>query len=64
MGDLEPDVLDYLRASDDFIYADADPLYERFHALLVSSRNVILVSILSSPPFTYDPKGSKQSAFA
>ncbi|KAI1113049.1 hypothetical protein F5Y14DRAFT_235103 [Nemania sp. NC0429] len=35
---LDPDALDYMRAHDDFIYADADPLYERFHSFLIYIR--------------------------
>ncbi|GAP83321.1 hypothetical protein SAMD00023353_0403540 [Rosellinia necatrix] len=35
---LNSDALDYLRAEDDFIYADADTLYERFHTFLIYIR--------------------------
>ncbi|KAI0913836.1 hypothetical protein F4823DRAFT_640379 [Ustulina deusta] len=43
---LDPDALDYLRADDDFIYADADPLYERFYSLLIDVRAAFVVSYL------------------
>ncbi|KAI1156363.1 hypothetical protein F4825DRAFT_446552 [Nemania diffusa] len=42
---LDPDALDYLRADDDFIYADADPLYERFHAFLIYIRSAFMKSV-------------------
>ncbi|KAI3326010.1 hypothetical protein HD806DRAFT_520718 [Xylariaceae sp. AK1471] len=45
LGGLNPDALDYLRAIDDFIYADADPLYERFHSFLIWIRRAIVRSI-------------------
>lgn len=41
---LDPDALDYMRAHDDFIYADADPLYERFHSFLIYIRTAFVVS--------------------
>ncbi|KAI0114542.1 hypothetical protein GGR51DRAFT_577587 [Nemania sp. FL0031] len=59
---LDPEALDYLRADDDFIYADADPLYERFHTFLIYLRNAVARSVRTlsggrifadenSPPF-------------
>lgn len=39
---LDPDALDYMRAHDDFIYADADPLYERFHSFLIYIRTTFV----------------------
>ncbi|KAJ8122635.1 hypothetical protein ONZ43_g1219 [Nemania bipapillata] len=45
MSGLDPASLDYLRADDDFIYADADPLYERFHTFLIYIRTAIVKSV-------------------
>ncbi|KAI0858655.1 hypothetical protein F4860DRAFT_485710 [Xylaria cubensis] len=45
MEGLDPDVVDYLRAYDDHIYADADPLYERFHTFLVYVRGAFVRSV-------------------
>ncbi|KAI1126456.1 hypothetical protein F5Y10DRAFT_267119 [Nemania abortiva] len=42
---LDPEALDYLRAEDDFIYSDADPLYERFHTFLIYIRNAVVRSV-------------------
>ncbi|KAI1188670.1 hypothetical protein F5B17DRAFT_451523 [Nemania serpens] len=42
---LDPDALDYMRAHDDFIYADADPLYERFHSFLIYIRTAFVKSV-------------------
>ncbi|KAI1817373.1 hypothetical protein GGS20DRAFT_591853 [Poronia punctata] len=53
LGGLGPADVDYLRASDDFIYADADPLYERFHSLLIFLRDVLEVDNPFSFPYCY-----------
>ncbi|TRX97137.1 hypothetical protein FHL15_001931 [Xylaria flabelliformis] len=45
MEGLDPDVVDYLRAYDDHIYADADPLYERFYTFLVYVRGAFVRSV-------------------
>ncbi|KAI0965512.1 hypothetical protein F4678DRAFT_334511 [Xylaria arbuscula] len=44
MSGLDPDALDYLRADDDFIYADPDPLYERFCSILIDIRVAVVKS--------------------
>ncbi|KAI1751269.1 hypothetical protein F4782DRAFT_187201 [Xylaria castorea] len=45
MEGLGPDTIDYLRAHDDHIYADADPLYERFSTCLVHARGIFVRSV-------------------
>ncbi|KAI1745144.1 hypothetical protein F4680DRAFT_175849 [Xylaria scruposa] len=45
MDGLDPDVVDYLRAHDDHIYADADPLYERFSSFLFYVRGAFIRSV-------------------
>ncbi|KAI1283948.1 hypothetical protein F5Y07DRAFT_407494 [Xylaria sp. FL0933] len=40
---LAPAALDYFRANDDFIYADPDPLYERFHSVILHIRGAFIV---------------------
>ncbi|KAI0554548.1 hypothetical protein F4679DRAFT_579572 [Xylaria curta] len=45
MNGLEPDAVDYLRAHDDHIYADADPLYERFSTFLFYVRRAFIRSV-------------------
>ncbi|KAI1420396.1 hypothetical protein F5Y12DRAFT_719573 [Xylaria sp. FL1777] len=42
---LDPDALDYLRADDDFIYADPDPLYERFYSFLIDIKAASVISV-------------------
>ncbi|KAI0434503.1 hypothetical protein F5Y09DRAFT_337725 [Xylaria sp. FL1042] len=42
---LAPEALDYFRANDDFIYADPDPLYERFHNILMDIRDAFVISV-------------------
>ncbi|KAI0474422.1 hypothetical protein F4859DRAFT_483193 [Xylaria cf. heliscus] len=45
MDGLDPDAIDYLRTHDDFFYADADPLYQRFHTFLVYIRGAFIRSV-------------------
>ncbi|KAI1345946.1 hypothetical protein F5Y01DRAFT_308674 [Xylaria sp. FL0043] len=42
---LAPAALDYFRANDDFIYADPDPLYERFHSMILHIRGAFIKSV-------------------
>ncbi|KAI0442411.1 hypothetical protein F4803DRAFT_551139 [Xylaria telfairii] len=42
---LVPDTVDYLRAYDDHIYPDGDPLYDRFYIFLIYIRGAFVRSI-------------------
>ncbi|TGJ79768.1 hypothetical protein E0Z10_g8994 [Xylaria hypoxylon] len=46
MSGLDPEALDYLRADDDFIYADGNPLYEHLYNFLIYIRAAFVVSYL------------------
>ncbi|KAI1365729.1 hypothetical protein F5Y08DRAFT_165882 [Xylaria arbuscula] len=50
---IDSDGLDYLRANDDFIYGDADPIYERFHSLFIKfyTAFISIVKFLSCGTF-------------
>ncbi|KAI0813173.1 hypothetical protein GGR55DRAFT_560758 [Xylaria sp. FL0064] len=63
---LAPDALDYFRANDDFIYADPDPLYERFHNMIVDIRDAFIKSVrfLSCNRLWADGGGSGSSVWS